>query len=402
MNASSHLNLNTFFDGMVIVPNWIWDGRVKTKHHSVHYIAAAWPQATGQGQLTANIVPLDMALRWPKYAWRFRPGLRRAESPSVSVLNVWGPEWREASHMKRPLPVDRTVRAIRRALRSLSISRPLLMISEPAHWPLIGQCSEVASVWFCSDDFAAGDSRRAGSIRANEAEMLARVDLVLAVSPTLVNGCRDAARHVVLFPNAVDVEEMRKMADFPGPVEGWPADPLPRPRVVYLGCLNRRVDYNAVCAAARRHPGASFMFVGPEVSSKDDPESARGIAELKKIPNTFFLGKRDRGDVAWILSQCDVGIVPYVNSAFNQACSPLKVYEYSALDMATVTTPLPAVQAYGDDIILALPDMLADTLGDTFTRLPELKKRAAEFARRHTWVNRVRALVAEVEKIHGA
>ncbi len=377
-------------DGLVVVLNYVWDGAQRTKNQSIHYFPAAWGGVTEQPVLIVNMIPSRQALTHPRQRWHFRPGLHQTASENVHVLNIWQDDWRELAHLGRPLPAEAAARGIRSAARRLRMAQPALMVSEPAHGALIGKCGECCSLWFCTDDFAAGDLRRAESIRRSEQLLLPVVDLVLTVSPTLEAKWRPMAKRVLLTPNAVDAEELVGLAAQTSSIQGWPQGWTPRPCTVYLGSLNERVDYAGLNDAVRKRPDVTFLFVGPTPADAATSDYSEALAQLRSAPNTHYLGRRDRREVAWILSQCDVGLIPYLDNDFNLNCSPLKVYEYSALGLPTIATPLPSIGLLGRDVCLAAPARLADVLGEVLADLPKWREHAHALLDNNTWQDRVR------------
>jgi len=385
------------YDGLISIANYVWDGARNTKNQSQHYFPAAWGGVTDQPVLIVNLFPPQMALAHPNQGWRFRPGLHQAISKNVHVLNIWQHDWRESSHLGHPLPVTAAICRIRAATRILEMTQPVLLISEPAHGALIGKCGERWSLWYCTDDFAAGDTRRTYSIQQNEHRLLPIVDLVLAVSPTLEEKCRPHAREVLLVPNAVDADELRGFAVETSSVAGWPPGGIQYPCVVYLGSLNERIDYPNLLQAIRQCMEMTFVFIGPVAADAGSAPYAAALTELQAAPNTVFLGRRDRREIAWLLSQCDVGIIPYLADDFNRNCSPLKVYEYSALGLPTIATPLPALQALHQHVSLADPTQLAEALRTVQTDLPQWKMHAHALLAANTWQDRVRLVQ---QKLH--
>jgi len=377
------------FDGLIVAENYLWDGLPHTKNQSHHYFPAAWGSVTNQPVLLVNMIPPWQTPMHPKFAWRFRPGLHRTASPHIHLLNIWQDDWREGSHRGDALPVASTVQQIRAAARALHMAQPVLMVSEPAHGVLFGQCGERWSVWFCSDDFAASDIRRAQSIRQNEEKFLPYVDLVLAVSPTLAEKWRSQAKQVLLVPSAVDAEELTRYAAHTTGVAGWPADKIRHPCVVYLGSLNERVDYDCLLQTIRQCADVTFLFIGPMALDAESSPYAGTLAEVQSAPNSIYLGRRNRREISWILTQCDAGIIPYLNNDFNRSCSPVKAYEYSALGLPTIATPLPAIELMQENVCIAKSSQFAQALRHVMADLPLWRTRAHALLASNTWQDRV-------------
>ncbi len=380
------------FDALIVVENYVWDGVPQTKNQSHHYFPAAWGAMTDQPVLIVNTIYPRQVMSHPSTGWHFRPGLRRAQSKNVYVLNIWQDDWRESAYLGRTLPVSKTAQKIQQAANTLQITAPVLMLSEPAHGALCGQCGERFSVWYCSDDFAASDTRRAQSIRQNEERYMSDVDLIMAVSPTLEESWRPRARRVLLLPSAVDAVEMAEFAVQETGIVGWPSDGVAHPCVVYLGSFNERVDYTCLTAAVRQCPATTFLFIGPIATDASSSSYANALADIQASPNTVFLGRRNRREIAWILSQCDIGIIPYLDNDFNRSCSPVKAYEYSALGLPTVATPLPAMQLVKEHVYLADASHFTQAVHEVLDNLVPWRAHAQALLAANTWQDRVRTV----------
>ncbi|MBI5534532.1 MAG: glycosyltransferase [Deltaproteobacteria bacterium] len=383
------------WDILVMVTNYVWDGRPDAKRQPPHYLASAWASQLSQPVLVVNLIPWSALLRRPTSWWRFRPGLHRSSTPGLWVLNLLGPEWREASHAGARLPIERVEAKIRHALRSLGLHAPLLVASEPAHCRLFAKFAETLNVWYCTDDFGADDAERTPSIRDNEAWALAHADLVVTVSAELRDALSPKAKKTVWLPNGVDAEELRSLAATSGPVSGW--QEMARPRIAFLGSVDNRVAYGPLLDCVQQHPTKSFLLIGSVY--EHDKTIEEHVRKLRALPNVHFLGMRNRREIAWILSQCDAGLIPYEVNEFNRACSPLKVFEYAALGLPVIAAALPALREYGQ--VIGLIDManLADTLDFHLEVGPTRKDGLRAFADANTWSLRAKRLAANLQEV---
>ena len=159
---------------------------------------------------------------------------------------------------------------------------------------------------------------------------------------------------------------------------------LGRPRVVFSGAWNRRVDAALVAAAAARLPHVTFVIVGAVA------------APLPAAPNVHSLGAVPYAELPAHLQAADVGIVPYRRSDFNDASCPLKVYEYLAAGLPVVTT---SVDTRG-----LPPDLVRPVNGveGFVTAIGALAARDAagacrSEAARHSWDARADALLATID-----
>ncbi len=276
-----------------------------------------------------------------------------------------------------------TRRAMRRAVASLGASSVAAVIV-PSLDPLFGALGERVSVFYASDDFVAGaelmglGQRR---LRRLAQQQPRRADLVVAVSPTLVEGLRGPGVEPVLIPNGCDVDHFGRTA--------VPSVESP-PVVAFVGHLSDRVDVdllNDVAAA-----GVELVIVG----AKQATLSAGRFDALLGRENVEWLGEIDYEHLPEVLSRATTCLLPYTDSAFNRASFPLKVLEYLAAGRRVVATNLPAmvwldtelvsIAARASDFTPLVLASVASPLGQQ-----EVAQRRA-FASRHSWEDRVQRL----------
>ena len=238
-----------------------------------------------------------------------RQGLRRTQegiwllSPLVLPAHGWG--W--ARGLNR-----RLLRAtLRRALRRLSMKRPILWIFLPTGADLVGELDERLVIYHCVDAYAENPGVDREAIAALETRILKDCDLFLATSKPLFEDKRgQAAGRALLVGNVAAVGPCAAAA-------GWtirpggPADPavsgpvsavsrvstgprpeltrIPRPILGYTGNLaDYKLDLDLLRMVAVEHPEWSFCLICPHGAG--DP--ATDLAPLAALENVHQLGPR--------------------------------------------------------------------------------------------------------------
>jgi glycosyltransferase involved in cell wall biosynthesis len=186
--------------------------------------------------------------------------------------------------------------------------------------------------------------------------------------------------------------EYRRFADDTSPrPPDLPADG--RPIVCYVGSVYPWFDFELVTAAARQFPDTHFVIVGP-----GHPDVARSIEQLGLHPNVRVLGPRPYTSVPAYLRYATVGIIPFRRTPLTEAVNPVKLYEYSAAGIPTVTT------LFADDLNeFAGIVHFARSTGEFTTAVaaalasatdPATRARLQTFASHHDWKARVESLRA--------
>ncbi|HYC52477.1 MAG TPA: glycosyltransferase [Gemmatimonadaceae bacterium] len=277
-------------------------------------------------------------------------------------------------------------RAIRGALDQLGArSRPMLVTGSPPSIAVFGELGELASVYYCMDDFLHLPHVSAHMIAPLERELLDRVDAVVATAQALVVTKRPRSGRAHYLPQGVNYEHFAT----PQPV---PPDlaKLPRPIIGFAGGLTTPVDLPLLRRLSEAFPNAAIVLVGPV------------HVDLTAIaaPNLHVLGARPYRDLPAYVQAFDVGIIPYVLNQHTIAVDPLKLLEYLSAGVPVVTTDLPEVRKYSDSVAIAPTD-------DAFVSavraaLAARGDRAArqQVARQHGWDRRAEEFLGVLGELH--
>lgn len=323
--------------------------------------------------------PRSLPLKLARGALRPPPAFPAGEGASL-----YGPHRLRRSDPRGARALERGFRrwdaqlwrvAERRGLRrpALITTHPLVAGFAPLEW--------ASSVTFYAyDDLAESQPLRRLWPAYREAYRRVRESgrRVAAVSPAILEAIRPSGPSAVV-PNGVDPGEWAA----PGSPPGWFAE-RPRPRLLYVGSLESRVDVGAIAAAAAAMPEASFSLVGPLL----DPGH---FAPLRALPNVRICPPASRAEVVALVAAADACLIPHVDSPLTRAMSPLKLYEYlaggapvAALDLAPIRDVSPRV---------AIRDDLAEAIGAALGIGRASEGERLEFARANSWRQRQDAIV---------
>ena len=232
----------------------------------------------------------------------------------------------------------RRPRLLRAAIARLGFESATRIALHPKVLPLVEAAGPGPLLYYAVDEATAfpnippDEQRR---IRDAEDTLLRRSSVAMAVSPRL------AARFRTLQPRTYHLENGADVAHFSPealaaapPHQGVAA--LPRPRLVFVGQVDERIDQPLVAALARARPDWSLVFAGRRKRGVD-------FATLETLPNVRFLGYQPYEQLPGILREADVCIVPYRLTDLTHACNPLKIYEYLATGRPVVATPLEGI-----------------------------------------------------------
>jgi UDP-galactopyranose mutase len=206
------------------------------------------------------------------------------------------------------------------------------------------------TVYDCMDELSAFKNAPP-MLRAFEAELLERADLVFTGGRSLYEAKRDRHPRVFEFPSSVDVAHFAR-ARF---VHDAPYDQasIPRPRLGYFGVVDERMDLALLEGVARLRPDWHLVVIGPVV--KIDPES------LPRFDNVHYLGMRPYDELPAYLAGWDVAMMPFARNDATRFISPTKTPEYLAAGRPVVSTSIrDVVRPYGEKGLVEIADTPED------------------------------------------
>ena len=202
------------------------------------------------------------------------------------------------------------------------------------------RCDAAAVVYYCVADFAELSSSPS-RLGQSEQQLAGMSDLILAQCNTLASHCSQWAENIHVIPYGVNLEVFSTNGSDPTPrvnkekaIGSNNGPGFRRPIIGYVGGLHRYVDFTLLASMAQARPEWSWVFIGPVQTA---------LGKFASLPNMHLLGEFHHQELAGQIERFDVGIVPYVSSAYTNTVVPTKINEYLAMGKPVVSTALPAV-----------------------------------------------------------
>jgi glycosyltransferase involved in cell wall biosynthesis len=165
-------------------------------------------------------------------------------------------------------------------------------------------------------------------------------DLTLVIPRTMFDKLRARwGQKIHQIPQLVDLRPYRALraaaAEDPPMLAG-----IPRPRLGYAGPACNRLKTTVLAELLERHREWSFISFqwgyGPSAATPAVP-----------LPNAYLLPWQDQEGLARCVAAFDVGFMPYdCSSALQFNCVPLKLFDYFALGLPVVATPILHLREY--------------------------------------------------------
>jgi Glycosyltransferase len=113
-----------------------------------------------------------------------------------------------------------------------------------------------------------------------------------------------------------------------------------RPLIGYYGALAEWFDYDLIKTLAKELKDCDIVLIGVKYDLSFDAN------EIKNIENIHYLGSKKFNELPYYASHFDVCILPFLLNDVTKATSPIKIFEYMALDKPIVTTDLQECRKY--------------------------------------------------------
>ena len=165
---------------------------------------------------------------------------------------------------------------------------------------------------------------------------------------------------------------------------------IPQPRVIYVGALDDRFDFDLTEKLAAANPEVHFVLIGPGNEEGRLPQKA----------NIHLLGQIAYEEIPRWLQHADIGLLPMNSHPANLGRSPMKLYEYAAAGLPVLARATPEISRRQDRFVFLYED--ADSAQKQLTRLlanmPEREATRKE-ALQHSWKSRAASLLDFCEKL---
>ena len=375
----------------------------------VYIPGVAWDAVVGTDRRLATALAKQVPVLWvdPPVSILavLRSLVRGRRVTRLSGLDAIGPNicrLRTTGPVGLTRPVMRTISALllkrnlRRTLANCRIQARTTIVASPEQ--TFPSTESESNIYFVTDDWLAGagmmgiSARRVAKV---ERSNLARADIVAGVTPDLLSKLtygRDDGRNLLL-PNGCEPGDGQFDVGGTSPC-GLPAVPF----AILIGQLNERLDLAALEKVLDL--GTPIVVIGPR--TERDPQISAALDRFLGHPLVAYLGTMSPAELPAYLRRASVGLTPYQDNEFNRGSFPLKTLEYMSQGLPVVSTDLPASRWLGVEhvSISQSPRQFGELVRQMSLRADDseqLRRERWSFARRHSWDERAKHLLASVE-----
>lgn len=313
-----------------------WTGDPLSKTHLMRVLSRdnriLWVNAIANRMPTTSSKDISRIFKKLK---GFTEPIREAE-PNIFVLNPLAiPAY--GNEAVRKFNRKFLQRQVRNAMRKLKFQDPINMIFNPAAGLLAGKVGETELIYYCVDEYTAFTGASKG-LKEIEEDLFRKADLVIVSAEKLLESKKQFNKNTFIIRHGVDFSLFRKALDdateIPKEIAG-----LPKPIIGFHGLLADWVDFELIKKVAEHFNEGSVVLIG-----KIAVDAEQKVKILEKTPNVHFLGRKPYTELPAYCKAFDVALNPFAINDLTLAANPLKIREYLAAGLETVSTDIPEVR----------------------------------------------------------
>lgn len=210
-------------------------------------------------------------------------------------------------------------------------------------------------------------------------EVLANADIV-SYSADMLHKYVQSRKDALLLPNASNLTDFLANSAL---VEKQKINSKGRKVVGYFGAVEEWFDVELINKLVENNKELFFVIIG-HVSPN---------VQFKESENLILLGKVDYAKLMGYALQFDVAIIPFKVNDLTNCVSPVKYFEYRALGLPVVTTPIHEMKKYKDDYGVFLADTYEQfedgVLKAVQINKADLQESAKDFVLNNQWKSRI-------------
>lgn len=244
----------------------------------------------------------------------------------------------------------------------------------------------------CVDFFAIGNKKHVLETRISERYLCKIADLVVANSHVLRDHLSRYRSDVKLVSQGFRISDFQrrkyKIIDLN----------IKKPVIGYVGAVNSRLDYDLLLNLARRNPNWNFVIWGPILEKeKINREAWNKMQKLFSLPNVKTGKSRDKKEIPGIISQFDIGMIPYdISQNFNKFCYPMKLFEYFYMGIPVLSTPIEELFYFKDLVFIGKDYVewqkgIEEILSNPWPASKKAKQK--QLANKNSWKEKINAIL---------
>lgn len=217
-----------------------------------------------------------------------------------------------------------------------------------------------------------------------EEKLLKESDVVFATAKLLEDKARIYSDNVYYIPNGVNYSNFQK-ENYVMPEEFKKFND--KKRVIYIGAISEWLDCDMIEEALKDNMDVEFFFIGPD----------KGVLEpLKIYKNLHVLGKRSYESLPNYLNFSHCAIIPFKKNKLTDAINPVKLYEYLACGVPSVTSDYKEINYVKGPFFIAKDPKEFSSLIKKVIESKQNSEELKSFAKANDWTARIAEILEKV------
>jgi hypothetical protein len=230
---------------------------------------------------------------------------------------------------------------IKSLISKLKFDNPILVVASAHIDPIINEFNFKKIIYHCSDDYTIIPSFPEDFPKVEES-LITKCDLVVTTADELMKAKRRLNKNTISIPNGANVEHFSSTQNS-GTVISNEMSIFKKPIIGYVGSIFQWLNTSWISFAAEKCPEYDFVFIGPLQID---------ITKFKKYKNIHFLGPKPYSVLPSYIKAFKVAVIPFTIDGVTLKASPIKFYEYLSSGIPIVSTELPDLLPFKDDVYL--------------------------------------------------
>jgi glycosyltransferase involved in cell wall biosynthesis len=212
-----------------------------------------------------------------------------------------------------------------------------------------------------------------------EKPYLTQSDAVLCVSALVEEQAHRYTSDTTYLPNGVDVSRLRE-ASGEEVREKYSLNNATVVSLIGLGASGSHYFIDAILEARQRVPDVTCLLVG---SSEEVKESLNELSQDERDA-FIYVGPVPYDEVASFFAASDVGIYPVDATPYDDGRCPIKIFEYTALEVPVIVPRIREVERLGfNNVVFANPE--SSTFAEGIIEGVELGKTPEPAVEQYDW-----------------
>lgn len=218
-----------------------------------------------------------------------------------------------------------------------------------------------------------------------EVDLIKKSDVVFATSHKLIEKFEGERNDIKYLPNGVNMDDFSiEVYECPDDIKDIKDEKI----CIYIGAIAEWIDFDKVKKVINQMSDVNFVFIGPKHVD---------FSEIESNKNVRYLGKKPYKELIKYLKYSNVAWIPFVRNNLTDAINPVKLYEYLAAGVPTVTTRFKEIE-YLDG-----PFEICDNENELICSLNKCinefydKKNLVSYANNNNWDKRFYDIIKECE-----